>query len=201
MSFGHVPCLTDFSLARITATRRRRDLPPRFREFLKRSCAALLTDPRRAAAGATVMHCLLKCGGHTGPLAWKEETETAVGGGQQVVGAHVMILKYQTYFLWETTTTTTTKAARRSVGRQPNSSILLLLLLLRRRRHALEHGCRRLEGAQKPRDNGDDLALESREKGDKVKPIQRHCTPPCETLTRNEARQLSPDQPPSPTGL
>ena len=57
------------------------------------------------------MHCLLKCGGgHTGPLAWKEETETAVGGvgdgdGQQVVGAHVMILKYQTYFLWETTTT------------------------------------------------------------------------------------------------
>ena len=137
------------------------------------------------------MHCLLKCGGgHTGPLAWKEETETAVGGvgdgdGQQVVGAHVMILKYQTYFLWETTADV----------RQPNSSILLLFL--RRRRHALEHGRTglRLGGAQKPRDNGDDLALEPRERGDKVKPIQRHFTPPCEILTRNEARQLSPHQP------
>ena len=54
-----------------------------------------------------------------------------------------------------------------------------------------------LGGAQKPRDNGDDLALESREKGDKVKPIQRHFTPPCEILTQNEARhgrQLSPVQ-------
>ena len=73
-----------------------------------------------------------------------------------------MILKYQTYFLWETTDGRTTGAQFIHPPRPP-----------------LAHSSmapRSEEGAQKPRDNGDDLALDGitrKERGgDNVEPIQ-----------------------------